>query len=110
MVELKVHLVLPQQRAIVSTEGFCRVVYKEDGATMEELVPLADAHFLTAEFMDSGLELEAIDYASGKPIRFDNRGLSESRRRRLRQLMEAPRASECDKARRCFALGRVLQS
>ena len=110
MADLEVLLVLPQDRAIVSTKGFCRVVDKKHGDTLEELVPLAEAHLVTAESIDGHCPLEAIDYATNKPIRFDSRGLSESRRRRLQQLLDAPRASECDKARRCFALGRVLPS
>ena len=107
--DLEVLLVLPQDRVIVSTKGFCRVVIASNGETLEELVPLAEAHLLTAESIDNHFALEAIDYATGKPLALDNRGLSDSRRRRLQQLLDAPRACECDKARRCFALGRLLR-
>jgi hypothetical protein len=113
MVDLEVLLVLPQDRAIVSTKGHCRLVSKVDGGIYEELVPLAEAHLLVAEFFDDRrqLQLEAIDYATNAPIEFDNRGLSQSRRRRLQQLLDAPRVpivGEFDSNRRGFVLGRRI--
>jgi hypothetical protein len=113
MVDLEVLLVLPQDRAIVSTKGHCRLVSKVDGGIYEELVPLAEAHLLVAEFTeDRLLMLEAIDYATGAPIEFDNRGLSRSRRRRLQQLLDAPRVptvGDFDSNRRGFVLGRTIR-
>ena len=107
--DLEVLLTLPQDRAIVSTKGFCRVVVEATGEIIEELVPLAEAHLAVASSFGS-LKLDAVDYTSGERIAFDNRGLSPYRRQRWQQLIDAPRAGECDKARRCFVLGRVVRS
>jgi hypothetical protein len=107
--DLKVLLVLPQDRAIVSTTGFCRVISKQNGDIYEDMVPLAEAHFLSAQH-DDEFALEAIDYATNELIQFDNRGLSESRRRRLQQLMDAPRDTKSRHNRGLFCLGRVVSS
>lgn len=107
--DLEVLLVLPQDRAIVSTAGFCRLVELKSGETIEELVPLAEAHLAVASSFGA-MRLVAVDYATGERIRFDDRLLSPNRRRRWQQLIDAPRVNEAHNARRCFVLGRVLPS
>ena len=107
--DLEVLLTLPQDRAIVSTKGFCRIVLEHSGETLEELVPLAEAHLAIASSFGT-LKLAAVDYATGERLKFDNRGLSPYRRQRWQQLIDAPRYTRGDKARRCFMLGRLLPS
>ena len=107
--DLEVLLTLPQDRAIVSTKGFCRIVEARSGETFEEMVPLAEAHLAVASSFGT-LKLAAVDYASGERLRFDDRLLSPHRRRRWQQLIDAPRYTQGDKARRCFMLGRLLPS
>ena len=107
--DLEVLLTLPQDRAIVSTKGFCRVIEQKSGETIEELAPLAEAHLAVASSFGA-MRLAAVDYATGERLRFDDRLLSPNRRRRWQQLIDAPRVSDCDKARRSFVLGRLLPS
>ena len=109
MSDLEVLLVLPQDRAIVSTKGLCRVVVEATGEIIVELLPLAEAHLAVATSFGT-LKLAAVDYATGERIKFDNRGLSPDRRQRWQQLVDAPRAEDGDRARRCFVLGRVARS
>ncbi len=109
MSDLEVQLILPQDRAIVSTKGFCRIVVESTGEIIDELIPLAEAHLAVATSFGT-LKLAAVNYATGERIEFDNRGLSPFRRQRWQQLVDAPRAEDCDKTRRCFVLGRVARS
>lgn len=97
--EFEVLEVLGGNRAIVSTEGKCRVVIMPSGDIHEELVDLETAHMLChdAELLKnrgSRCWFEAIDYATGEVLQFDNRGLSESWMKRHRQVMGALHVGE----------------
>lgn len=105
--DLEVLLILPKDRAIVCTRGLCRLIEQKSGETIEELVPLAEAH-LTVASSFGAMRLVAVDYATGERIRFDDRLLSPNRRRRWQQLIDAPRIDEAHEGGRSFVLGRVL--
>ena len=124
-VSLKVLEVLDGNRAIVSTKGLCRVVIMPSGKVHAELEDLASAHRICAdcELVDRmrprPVWFEAIDYATGRVINFDNRGLSTKIVKRTRQTMGARAVGEkyskyfpTKKKDRVkgFRLGRVLSA
>lgn len=82
---IRVLEILPGNRAIVSTEGFCRIVWRNNGSLYGEFFDLPTAHLLTAD----GPELDAISYPTGQTLRFHNEGLSNDACTRYDQLMNA---------------------
>lgn len=85
---IRVLQILPGNRAIVSTEGFCRLVWRKDGSLYGEFFDLPTAHLLTADGVNN---LDAISYPNSQTLRFCNDGLSDDRGLRYYQLMNARR-------------------
>ena len=113
--EIRVIDVLPGNRAIISTEGLCRVVWRKTGELYEDLVDLPTAHSLVA---DGLCDVDAISYPSGQTLRFNNEGLSSQRMLRHKQLDGARKFGEPKPSRpfrqkrkhrvKGFRLGRLL--
>lgn len=112
---IRVLEILPGDRAIVSTEGICRIVWRKDGSLYDEFFDLPTAHLLVADVV---CELDAVSYPTGQTLRFCNEGLSDDNEKRYYQLMNArrfgaPKASKAFRSKgkhrvKGFRRGRLL--